>query len=137
VSGPALITGRAHASVRDHDGSRLAPPPRGGENEERLEARALLSVLPNVMEGGTAMATAVRTHKTTWSAPLELDEMLEVLSRDRHDELEARSGDANEIDALSDSCWGAGIGIDMLDITDSTESIVLSISGRDRRLRIR
>jgi hypothetical protein len=83
------------------------------------------------------MATVVRALQRTWSAPFEPDEMLEALSRDRREELDARGGDANEIDALSDSCWGAGIGIDILDITDSTEPIVLSICGRDRRLRTR
>jgi hypothetical protein len=60
------------------------------------------------------MATAVRPPQVTWSAPYELDEMLEALSGQRLEEQEA-----------------------LLDLTEGTETIVLSICGRDRRLRIR
>ena len=62
------------------------------------------------------MATAVRTAQRMGSAPWEQGEMLE---------------------ALSDSDWGEGIGTAIPDLTDSTETVVLSICGRDRRLRIR
>jgi hypothetical protein len=101
------------------------------------------------MKGESAMATAVRTVQRIPSALYRHDEMLEELRREQREEFEARprelcvsltptdAVDANEIEALSDSCWGGGIGTAMLDITDSTEPIVLSICGRDRRLRIR
>jgi hypothetical protein len=55
------------------------------------------------------------------------DEMLEELPGERREELEA----------LSDSYWEAGIGNAILELADSTGTIVLSICGRDRRLRIR
>jgi len=94
------------------------------------------------------MATAVRTIQRIPSALYEHDEMLEELRREQREEFEARPRelcvsltptegvDVNEIEALSDSCWGA-IGTALLDIADSTDPIVLSICGRDRRLRIR
>ncbi len=95
------------------------------------------------------MATAVRTVQRIPSALYEHDDMLEELRREQREEFEARprelcvsltptdAVDVNETEALSDSCWGGGIGTAMLGITDGTEPIVLSICGRDRRLRIR
>jgi hypothetical protein len=95
------------------------------------------------------MATAIRTVQRIPNALYQQDEMLEDLRREQREEFEARprelcvsltptdAGDVNEIEALSDSGWGAGIGAAMLDITHGTEPIVLSICGRDRRLRIR
>jgi hypothetical protein len=94
------------------------------------------------------MSTAVRTVQRVPRALYAHDEMIEELRRDQREEFEARlrelcvsmttdAADVDEIEALSDSCWGAGIGTPLLDIADSTEPIVLSICGRDRRLRIR
>lgn len=95
------------------------------------------------------MATAVRTLEGMPSALYDYDEMLEELRREQREELEARprelcvsltptgAADVNEIEALSDGGWGAGTGTAMLDITDCTDPIVVSICGRDRRLRIR
>lgn len=94
------------------------------------------------------MATALRTVQRIPSALYEHDDVLEELLRERREELEPRprelcvsltSSDAldvNEVDAISDG-WEAGIGTAMLDIADATEPIVLSICGRDRRLRVR
>jgi len=79
----------------------------------------------------------------------EVLEELEESRREHHEKLEAwvrglcvslNPTDAvgvNEIESLSDDCSGAGIGAAILEITDSTEPIVHSICGRDRRLRIR
>jgi hypothetical protein len=101
------------------------------------------------MKGESAMATAVRTFERLPSALHQHDEMLEELRREQREEFEARprelcvsltptdAVDVNEIEALSDSSWGAGIGTAMLDMIDSTEPIVLPICGRDRRLRVR
>jgi hypothetical protein len=95
------------------------------------------------------MATAVRTFDRVPSALYEHDEMLEELRREQREEFEARARelcvsltptdavDVNEMEALSDSSWGGGIGTAMLDIIDNTEPIVLSICGRDRRFRVR
>ena len=95
------------------------------------------------------MATAVRTFERAPSALYEHDEMLEELRREQRDEFEARlrglcvsstptdSVDVNEIEALSESSFGAGIDTAMLDIVDNTEPIVVSICGRDRRFRVR
>jgi len=59
------------------------------------------------------------------------DEMLEEPRREHDEEVEAWVRGL-----LSDDCSGGGIGEEMLEITDSTEAIVLSICGRDRRLHI-
>jgi hypothetical protein len=81
----------------------------------------------------------------------EHDEVLEEFLREQREELEPRPRelcvsltstgavevDLNEIDAISDSGWGGGTGTAMLDIADATEPIVLSICGRERRLRVR
>ena len=64
------------------------------------------------------MSTAVRTVESMSSPAFGQDELL-------------------AIESLSDDCSGAGIGAAILEITDSTEPIVHSICGRDRRLRIR
>jgi hypothetical protein len=64
------------------------------------------------------MSTAVRTVESIWNPASGQDEWL-------------------AIESLSDDCSGAGIGAAILEITDSTEPIVHSICGRDRRLRIR
>ena len=89
------------------------------------------------MKGESAMATAVRTIQRTPSPLYEHGEMLEELRREQREEFEARprelcvsltptdAVDVNEIEALSDSYWEAGIGTAMLDITDNTEPIVL------------
>jgi hypothetical protein len=81
------------------------------------------------------------------SAVSRHDEMLEEPRREHHEELEAwvrelcallTPNDAvNEIESLSDDRSGGGIGEALLEITDSTEPIVLSIGGRDRRLHVR
>ena len=60
------------------------------------------------------MATAVRTPQVMWSAAYDLDEMLEAFTGERREELEA-----------------------LLGLAEDTQTIVLSICGRDRRLRIR
>jgi hypothetical protein len=79
----------------------------------------------------------------------EHDEMLEELPRERPAEFQAwlrelrlsstatGTMDVDEVETLSDDCSGAGIGPALLDITDDTEPIVLTICGRDRRLQIR
>ena len=95
------------------------------------------------------MSTAVRMVRNTLSAASEHDEMLEELPREQPEELEAwlrelrlsstatGAVDVDEVETLSDDWSGAGIGPALLDITDSTEPIVLTICGRDRRLQIR
>ena len=64
------------------------------------------------------MSTAIRTVESMWSPACGLEEVL-------------------AIESLYDDCSGAGIGEAILELTDSTEPIVHSICGRDRRLRIR
>jgi len=66
------------------------------------------------------------------------DEMLEEPRREHHEELEAwvRGLCVSLTPAASDNCSGGGIGEALLEITDSTEPIVLSICGRDRRLHV-
>ena len=73
------------------------------------------------------------------------DEMLEEPRREPREGLEAwvrgmyaflTPNDAVS-ESLSDNCSGGGIGEPILEITDSTEPIVLSICGRDRRLHVR
>jgi hypothetical protein len=101
------------------------------------------------MQRGKAMSTAIRTVLRMSSAASRQNQVLEELRREHHEKLEAwvrglcvslNPTDAvgvNEIESLSDDCSGAGIGAAILEITDSTEPIVHSICGRDRRLRIR
>ena len=96
------------------------------------------------------MSTAVRPVRRMSSNVSSHDEMLEEPRREHHEGLEAWvralrvsltptaafNVNVNEIESLSDSCSGGGIGEALLEITDSTEPIVLSICGRDRRLHI-
>ena len=94
------------------------------------------------------MSTAVRPVRRMSSTVSRHDERLEE-PREHQEELEAwvrglcASLDPNdavsmsEIESLSDNCSGGGIGEALLEITDSTEPIVLSIGGRDRRLHVR
>lgn len=92
------------------------------------------------------MSTAVRPVRWTSSTVLH-DEMLEAPLCEHHEDLDAwvrglcaflpPNDPANEIEYLSDNCSGGGIGEALLEITDATEPIVLSIGGRDRRLHVR
>ena len=94
------------------------------------------------------MSTAVQPVRRMSSNVSGHDEMLEEPRREHHEELEAwfrglcvsltptAAVHVNEIESLSDTCSGGGIGEAILEITDSTEAIVLPICGRDRRLRI-
>ena len=93
------------------------------------------------------MSTAVRTFRRMPSTASDHDERLTELRGEQLEEFESRlrqlcvalapadTVDVNEIEALSDDCLGAGIGAGLLETAD-TDHVVLSIGGRDRRLRI-
>ena len=93
------------------------------------------------------MSTAVRTVGETPGTASEHNQILRALRREQSEVFEPRlrqlsvpwtpmdAVDVNEIEALSDDCSGAGIGAGLLEIAD-TDHVVVSICGRDRRLRI-
>jgi hypothetical protein len=85
--------------------------------------------------------------RSTPSIASEHEHMLEEAPREQCEESEAwlrelrlslAATDAvDEVETLSDDWSGVGMGPVLLDTTDSTEPIVLTICGRDRRLHIR
>lgn len=95
------------------------------------------------------MSTAVRPVPRMSSTVPRHDQIPEDSRREHDEQFEAwvrrlcasltpnDAVNANGIESLSDNCWGGGIGEAILEITDSTEPIVLSICGRDRRLHVR
>ena len=94
------------------------------------------------------MSTTIRTVRRMPSTASDHDERLTELRGEQREEFESRlrqlcvaltpadTVDVNETEVLSDDHLGAGIGAGLLATAD-TDHVVLSICGRDRRLRIR
>jgi hypothetical protein len=84
------------------------------------------------------MSTTVRTVRRTSSTVPTHDEEFEAWVRGLCvSPTPTDAVNVSEIEWLSDDCPGSGIGAEILEITESTEGIVVSICGRDRRLHIR